>query len=438
MSKDLIDKVLQQAQTPVLIAGALPDVVVPVGPGIGAEPIGTQVIGLVDSGNSTADTLDPNETFIGAAIDATNYGIAYVTVFSDVASAVDGLAAEQSSDGVNWDNIDEFNVVANTGKTFSFQAAAQFFRVVYTNGAVAQSVFRLQTVFKGTMGKPSSHRIQDSISDDDDAELVKAVITARDNVSGTFVNITSTAAKIDTHVADIHQRMINRYIVRFTGTTSNLNVNASAGDTSLTVVSDVAFTVGDWIQITENSTEETSYMQITAKPGGNVLTLDRPLDNAYTTVTPAVVEIVVLDMATAIGTLASPISFTLAPPSDEVWHIWRLLMTIQDGSSMDTSLYAGSPALTNGVLIRINNDGVTRVLTNWKKNADMMEDAFDIDFHDKAPAGSFGLSVRWTIKKTDAYIHLDGSTNDFLEVLIQDDLTVLENQEIKGQGHIAE
>jgi hypothetical protein len=56
---------------------------------------------------------------------------------------------------------------------------------------VAQTEFRLQTILKSVYSKPSSHRIQDSIDDDDDAELVKSVITAQIYQDG-FVNIGAT------------------------------------------------------------------------------------------------------------------------------------------------------------------------------------------------------------------------------------------------------
>ena len=69
------------------------------------------------------------------------------------------------------------------------QTACQFYRIVYTNGSSNQAEFRLNSILKKTNTKPSSHRISDSIINDDDAELVKAVITGeRDD--GAFSNAT--------------------------------------------------------------------------------------------------------------------------------------------------------------------------------------------------------------------------------------------------------
>lgn len=143
--------------------------------------------GIVDAGNSTSTPLNADAVFTGTAIDASGYGIIYVSLISDVSSATDGLEIQQSSDGINWDFKDNFTFSAGSAKTFSFQAALKYIRIKYTNGDTGQTYFRLQTVLKKGYGKPSSHRIQDSIADDDDAELVKAVLTGKNN--GSFVNV---------------------------------------------------------------------------------------------------------------------------------------------------------------------------------------------------------------------------------------------------------
>ena len=120
-----------------------------------------------------------------------DYGIIFVNVFSDQSSATDGLSIQQSADGTNWDNTDEYTVPANTGKTFSFQPSMKYLRVVYTNGATPQTAFRLQTVLKKTNSLPSSHRIKDSIIDDDDATLQKSVLTGKTS-AGNFINFGAT------------------------------------------------------------------------------------------------------------------------------------------------------------------------------------------------------------------------------------------------------
>ena len=149
--------------------------------------------GHVSTDNSTTTPLAGGAIFTGTWEDITNFGIVVITVKTDQESATDGLMVEFSSDGTNVDSDDTFTIPANTGKTFSFQAATQYFRVKYTNGGTGQSAFRLQTILKPYYVKPSSHRISDAIISEDDAELVKAVLTG-ENPGGTFVNFQSTTA----------------------------------------------------------------------------------------------------------------------------------------------------------------------------------------------------------------------------------------------------
>jgi hypothetical protein len=147
--------------------------------------------GKVSTENSSSTPLIADAVFTGTAVETFAYAVIVVSIFADQVSATDGLAIEQSTDGTNWDHCDNFTIPASTGKTFSFQPAARYLRVIYTNGGTGQGAFRLQTTLKKTYVKPSSHRIQDSIVDDDDAELTKAVITGKDP-NGTFRNVNTT------------------------------------------------------------------------------------------------------------------------------------------------------------------------------------------------------------------------------------------------------
>jgi len=151
--------------------------------------------GHISTLNSTTTILDPAgvNVFTGASEDIKDISAIIVSLKASHASATDGLSVQFSPDGTNWDNTDDFTIPADKGKTFSFQPAARYMRVVYTNGAVKQTSFRLQTILKHTNVKPSSHRISDAIIDDDDAELVTSVLKAKANGGG-YVNIEATAA----------------------------------------------------------------------------------------------------------------------------------------------------------------------------------------------------------------------------------------------------
>jgi len=162
--------------------------------------------GHVSTDNSTADTLSADATYTGDWEDITNFGIIVVTLNASHASATDGLEIDFSSDGTNIDSTDNFTIPATTGKTFSFQTASQYFRVKYTNGGDDQTYFRLQTILKPYYVKPSSHRIQDSIIDDDDGELNLSVLklrTAADNyVSGAATSAGNFKVSVEEYESD--------------------------------------------------------------------------------------------------------------------------------------------------------------------------------------------------------------------------------------------
>jgi hypothetical protein len=148
--------------------------------------------GFVDTSNSTSTPLTGGGVFTGIALDISNCGIMFVSVYSDKSSATDGLSIQQSVDGTNWDFTDDYTITAGASKNYSINTHAKYFRIVYTNGSTAQTAFRLQTICKTGTAKPSSHRIKDEIIGDDDAELVKAAITG-ENGNGEWHNVKVTA-----------------------------------------------------------------------------------------------------------------------------------------------------------------------------------------------------------------------------------------------------
>lgn len=140
---------------------------------VGGGGIPSSFISLV---NSTSIPLGGGGVFTGTLENIAGYSEVRVTVFSDVASAVDGLKIEQSIDGVNWDTSDSYSIPANTSKSFGTGSASKFFRIVYNNGAGAQGAFRLQTTYHGVATKPSSVRSQDGRSNDNDFEEIASYL----------------------------------------------------------------------------------------------------------------------------------------------------------------------------------------------------------------------------------------------------------------------
>lgn len=147
--------------------------------------------GLLSTVNSSTTPLAGGGVFTGTAVEILNCGIIFVSVSTDKNSAIDGLCIEQSQDGTNWDDNDDYTIYANRPKNYAVNPHSRYLRVVYTNGSEAQTFFRLQTIIKGENAHPSSHSISGMISPDDDATLSKAVLTGED-FEGIFRNVKAT------------------------------------------------------------------------------------------------------------------------------------------------------------------------------------------------------------------------------------------------------
>lgn len=390
--------------------------------------------------NSTIETLDPDASFVGEWEDVTNFGVIVLSLKSNVSSVVDGLLIEFSDDGTEAGVIsdDKFTIFANIKKTFSFQAATQYYRVTYTNGGTIQASFRMQVILKPYYVKPSSHRISDSISLQDDAELVTNVNKGLGDLSGAFDNVTTYRGSLNVNSAWVHRKIVNETFHKHNGST-NPSGAVSAGDISITVDDATGFSTGDEVKIVEIvegiGIQEIGIITLT-NVAGSVLTLDRPLGYDYTTA--ATISEVATNMA-VVGTLVSPVIFEVGPPLGTIWQMTRILFNITDQTAMDDSKFGGISALTNGVSLRATTEaGRTVIFANWKSNSDMKMDMYDVDYATKAPAGYFGLTGRWTFTKSEVVAELDGDADPIqkLEVLIQDDLTDLDSFRMRGQGRV--
>lgn len=146
----------------------------------------------VCTGNTTTALLGIGGVFTGTWQDCLNYQEVDVTVFTDKASATNGLVVQWSADGVTVGDTDTYTIAANQGNGLTFNPLFRYVRIVYTNGATAQTTFNLMTILRRGSTKGSSHRISDSLRDQNDAALNLSVLklrTAQDNyVSGAATN----------------------------------------------------------------------------------------------------------------------------------------------------------------------------------------------------------------------------------------------------------
>lgn len=150
--------------------------------------------GFISTLNSSSTPLGTSGALTGTGEDVTEWGEARVSVFADQAGATDGFQMQQSTNNVNWDLIDSYTIPASSGKTFSVALSQKFFRVVNTNGGVAQGVMRLQTKYFKSYNKGSSVRPQDGRSIQNDCEEVNANLMGYEAASASWNMLRSSIA----------------------------------------------------------------------------------------------------------------------------------------------------------------------------------------------------------------------------------------------------
>lgn len=182
--------------------------------------VSTVISSTVSTNNSTTAPLGTGGTFTGTSDDVLNFAGIVISVFSNVASATDGLSIQQSSNGTNWDVVDTFTIAAATGRAIEIPPAARFFRIVYTNGGTLQTTFRLQTIFKQVATNASSSRATDTYTNETDLQQVQSFLMGYNGTTWDRLrNDTANGLDVD--------------VTRVTGTVTiagTVNIKDSTGD----------------------------------------------------------------------------------------------------------------------------------------------------------------------------------------------------------------
>jgi hypothetical protein len=141
------------------------------------------IIGEISYDNSTTTPLLANAIFVGDAVEIKDFKAVGVTAIASHDSIENGLSLEFSTDGSNWDIAQKFTLTGGDYVFAQLPVQAEFFRVVFTNGPVNQTYFRMQTILHPTATIGSTLRVGDTIGSQTPAQLTRSVIAGE-----TFTN----------------------------------------------------------------------------------------------------------------------------------------------------------------------------------------------------------------------------------------------------------
>lgn len=119
--------------------------------------------------------------------------------------------------------------------------------------------------------------------------------------------------------------------------------------------------------------------------------------------------------------------FFIQPSVSQVFRIVRMIIFIGGkASSVKTDSYGSIAALTNGVTARVQNNGTVIDLTDGlpvKTNSGWGGLCFDSEIYSSTSNTDTFNRVRWTFERSGYPIRLDGSNNEKLEIVLNDDFT---------------
>lgn len=173
---------------------------------------------VIDAANSSTTLLGIGGVFTGAWVSTLNYSQIVVSSFSDQAGT---LQVQFSPDGVNADHTHTLSALAGIGENIQAHTHSQFYRLIWTNGAVAQTQFRLQSILRPVGGTGTILEADDVITGFDDGVLTKSILTGQVTTNpGTYANVKVTSDGGLVINQDITIDPLN-------GSTANLAVGAS-------------------------------------------------------------------------------------------------------------------------------------------------------------------------------------------------------------------
>lgn len=258
------------------------------------------------------------------------------------------------------------------------------------------------------------------------------------DASGNPIN--SLEGAIDIHDADVHREAVNHYLYRELANYT-LAADVSSQATQITLTSVTGVVIGSDFHMRDTATGNHDHTFVTVTNiVGNVVTLNRPLDNSYLAASTIVTRI--SRNMNVVGSLGTPIIYLLKPTEGQAWHINSISFSMTDTTAMDDATFGGRTALPNGVSVRLHDitNGTYNTYSFWRKNSDFYLDCFTPSYADKAPSGYYGFRGKLFIKDSyGAVVYLANTVSSEiqLEVLIQDDLSVLDTFEITVHAHIA-
>lgn len=166
---------------------------VDVGGSISIENLSVSFESVVSTLNSRTTPLAADEVFTGAWEDVLSYAAITAAISTDAASATNGAVIQFSADGVNVTTYRYSTVPAGAPGFFVITPEARYFRIVYTNGPVAQTVLSVQVGYQFNAPSVPQGLAGGQLTDLSVVGVVRSVLSARHG-SGAYLPLSYGAS----------------------------------------------------------------------------------------------------------------------------------------------------------------------------------------------------------------------------------------------------
>lgn len=146
--------------------------------------------GFVDESNSTNTALLANETFTGNGMDVSFFSLLTVSLYGEPNNASGELYFQFSPDNEHWDLEVIYNIKDLMKEpSHSIDPRYRYFRVLYENGPIDQTILRLQSLYHTNRGKVTTSQINTELLPlTTDADNVRAIVMGQ-NTAGYYSNV---------------------------------------------------------------------------------------------------------------------------------------------------------------------------------------------------------------------------------------------------------
>lgn len=153
------------------------------GSAAGGNVVLTGATAVVSAGNSSTTPLAGGASFTGTSVDLTGTSFTSIQVQS-IADKVGTVQIQFSTDNTNWDHTITGTAAVASSASIATGIHGRYARVVYVNGAQAQTYFRLQTLLVPTIVQPTVKDLDTPVEDDDNAMITHSLITGHSSAGG--------------------------------------------------------------------------------------------------------------------------------------------------------------------------------------------------------------------------------------------------------------